>query len=458
MKGFVIAGTHSGVGKTTISLGLMRALKNRGLRVAPFKVGPDYIDPMFHKIAAGENSYNLDRILMGDDGVKRCFASHSKNHEISVVEGVMGLFDGSNFELDNGSSAHMARSLGLPVILIVDAHGMAASALAHIQGYLEFDPRVNIAGLVLNRVSSKGLFEYLKEPIESRLGLPCIGYLEKDAAIVLESRHLGLIPVDELEGFEKQLDRIAEKIEVNFDWEQFENAMATLELESTSPLPVKSIAEGLRIGIAKDEAFNFYYQENLDLVESWGGVWVPCSPLKDQGLPPEIDALYLGGGFPEIFAEKLMQNKAFVQDLRKRVADGLPVYAECGGYIYLSQSIKQLDGQVMPMAGILPGEAQMTKRLQHFGYISCNWGKGIMPGHEFHRSKIVNQEPVDQKHHVSLLRKPDEQWKCGERQGNVLAGYPHLHFANHPELLIEMIHRIHRERAKNNVYEESRRD
>jgi cobyrinic acid a,c-diamide synthase len=410
---------------------------------------------MFHKIAAGARSYNLDRVLMGEAGVRSSFASHSKECDFAVVEGVMGLFDGKNFDLDNGSSAHLARILDLPVFLIVDAHGMAASALAHIKGYMDYDPDLKIAGIILNRVSSKGLYEYLKGPIESKLGIPCLGYLEKDQAIVLESRHLGLIPVEELEGFEDQLNRIADKIESNFDWACFDRALAPLKLDGEVLKAPKKWAQGLRIAIARDQAFNFYYQENLDLVESWGGEWVPCSPLKDAGLPNDVDALYLGGGFPEIFAEDLISNKSFVEDLKKKAGQGLPIYAECGGYIYLSQSIKKLDGRIVPMTGILPGQAEMTKRLQRFGYISCKWGKGQMPGHEFHRSQMIHQKPVDQLYQVTLLRDNIKKWTCGELQDNILAGYPHLHFANHPELLRAMLNRIYRERAKSHVHEES---
>lgn len=455
MKGFVLAGTHSGVGKTTVTLGVMRALCNRGIRIAPFKVGPDYIDPMFHRIAANAPSYNLDLVLMGQDGIERTFQKKSRGRDLSIVEGVMGLYDGLNFERNNGSSAHLARILNLPVFLIVDAHGMAASVVAHIRGFVEYEPDLNIAGVILNRVSSKSLFEYLKAPIEEKLEVPCVGFLEKDPAMRLESRHLGLVPVNELANFERQLNVIADRVEKNFDWKRFDELIPVQPEPTGENRNLEQWAKGLKIAIAKDDAFNFYYQENLDLIEAMGGEWITCSPLKDSMLPEDIDALYLGGGFPEIFAEELIGNTDFVEDLAKKISAGLPVYAECGGYIYLSKSIKQLDGRVMPMMGILPGEAEMTKKLQRFGYVSCDWGEGTVPGHEFHRSKIVHAKPVQQKFHVSLLRNPNKQWKCGERQGNIFAGYPHLHFTNHPELLKEMMDRIYRERTKKDVYEES---
>lgn len=459
MKGFVLAGTHSGVGKTTVSLGLMRVLKNRGCRVAPFKVGPDYIDPMFHGIAAGEASYNLDLVMMGERGVNHSFRQHCLDKDYAVIEGVMGLFDGSGFTLDNGSTAHIARTLSLPVFLLVDAQGMAASALAHIQGYLNYDPNLEIAGIILNRVSSKGLYKYLKKPIEEQLGIPCIGYLEKDQSITLQSRHLGLVPVNEVEDFESQLDQIAERMEMNFDWSLFDQAVKKVEVIAEKPAKKECWAKGLRIGIAKDDAFNFYYQDNLELVESWGGEWVPCSPIRDAQLPDGLDALYLGGGFPEVFADDLIGNQSFIQDLRSKIEQGLPVYAECGGYIYLSQTLKQLDGSEVPMAGILPGFAEMTARLQHFGYVRCNWVDQEILAHEFHRSRINHRQQIDQVFQVTQLRNCDKRWKCGEINGSVLAGYPHLHFVGNPDFLRKLLEYVwQRKEKEQDVHEESGRN
>ena len=322
------------------------------------------LTPCFIRLRPGHPSYNLDLVMMGREGVKSTFSRHAANSDCAVVEGVMGLFDGCDFTLDNGSSAHVARLLDLPVFLVVDAHGMAASVLAHIQGFTAYDPNLKIAGVILNRVGSKGLFDYLKKPIESALGLPCIGFLEKDEAMVLESRHLGLIPVNELDEFEVQLNGIADRVLKNFDWKRIEEILKDRKVHvSGRKIPDKRF-QGMRIAIARDDAFNFYYQENLDILESWGIEWVPCSPLKDSKMPENIDALVLGGGFPEVFAEKLMANQGFVEDLKERTAAGLPVYAECGGYIYLTQSIRKLDGRICRMAGILPGRAEMTQRLQ----------------------------------------------------------------------------------------------
>ena len=448
MKGFVLAGTHSGVGKTTLSLGLMRAYKKRGLRVAPFKVGPDYIDPMYHEIAAGECSYNLDLIMLENEGVKHTFVEHAKAGDIAIVEGVMGLYDGLNFTKDNGSTAHVARVLELPVFLVVDAQGMAASVLAHIQGYCAYDREVKIAGIILNRVSSEGLYQYLKTPIEEFVGIPCVGYLPKDQQLHLSSRHLGLIPVNELEDFDAQLNRIADLVESHFDWERIDKIIE-IRLEARQKRKVESWAKGLRIGIAQDHAFNFYYQENLELVEQWGGEWIPCSPMRDSKLPEGIDALYLGGGFPEVFAEELYENWNFIQDLKDKIASGLPVYAECGGYIYLSTSIQQLDGSIAPMTGILPGKGEMTERLQRFGYVNCQWGEVEMRAHEFHRSRISHADPVEQAFLITQLRNQGNQWKCGEQVGSVLAGYPHLHFASNPEALKKMLKVVQKRKKEN---------
>ncbi|BES65112.1 cobyrinate a,c-diamide synthase [Gottschalkiaceae bacterium SANA] len=448
MKGFVLAGTHSGVGKTTLSLGLMRAYRNRGMQVAPFKVGPDYIDPMFHRIAAGNISYNLDLILMKKDGVKRSFVDHAGQSDIAIVEGVMGLYDGMNFSKDNGSTAHVARVLDLPVFLVVDAQGMAASVLAHIQGYCSYDPNLRIAGIILNRVSSEGLYKYLKEPIEEHLGIPCVGYLPKDKQVHLSSRHLGLIPVNELDHFDEKLNRIADLVEEHFDWELIQE-ISEIQIGRNETKADHAWAKGLRIGIAHDDAFNFYYQENLERVEKWGGEWISCSPMKDSKLPEGIDALYLGGGFPEVFAKELNENQGFVQDLKEKIAEGLPVYAECGGYLYLSSSIQQLDGSLVPMTGILSGKGEMTKRLQRFGYVSCQWGELEIRAHEFHRSRIIHLEPVQQVLQLTQLRNQEKHWKCGERFHNVLAGYPHLHFTGNPEFLKKMIGIVQKRKKEN---------
>lgn len=448
MKGFVLAGTHSGVGKTTLSLGLMRAYRNRGMRVAPFKVGPDYIDPMFHRIAAGNFSYNLDLIMMGKDGVQDSFADRAREGDIAIVEGVMGLYDGLNFSKDNGSTAHLARILDLPVFLIVDAQGMAASVLAHIQGYCSYDSELRIAGIILNRVGSEGLYNYLKKPIEENLNIPCVGYLPKDQQVHLSSRHLGLIPVNELENFDEQLNRIAKLVESHFDWERIQEIIEINPGESTRFVQ-ESWAKGLRIGIARDDAFNFYYQENLELVEQWGGEWISCSPMTDSKLPEGIDALYLGGGFPEVFANELYENQGFIQDLKEKIANGLLVYAECGGYMYLSSSIQQLDGSNVPMTGILSGKGEMTERLQRFGYVNCQWEDLTIRTHEFHRSRITHAEPVEQLFRLTQLRNQEKQWKCGERVGSVLAGYPHLHFAGNPEFLKKMLAVVQRRKKEN---------
>lgn len=434
----MIAGTHSGVGKTTLSLGIMRAIRDRGYSVAPYKVGPDYIDPMFHKIAASNTSINLDAVLFGP-WCKDLYKNHLKEEDIGIIEGVMGLYDGLDFTLDNGSSAHLSRLLDVPVILIINAKGMAASVIAHIKGYMDYDTNVNIAGIILNQVNSEMLYQYLKKPIEEHFKVPCLGYLPYTEEISLSSRHLGLIPAEEVKLLEKQLNTVATLIEKYIDIDKI------IEIAKEEPIGIKKqidekqLYKTIRIGIAKDKAFSFYYEDNLDYLESLGMTLVPFSPLYDETLPKDLDALYIGGGFPEVFAKELENNTRFRADIKQQLEDGLPAYAECGGLIYLCNSYTDIEGNETDMVGYFNQRVIMTNKLQRFGYVEMETESGIIiRGHEFHHTKL-EEDKESTYYNITKLSNRNRTWQDGLRKNNVLATYPHIHFYSNLEWVKQLL-------------------
>jgi cobyrinic acid a,c-diamide synthase len=451
VKGFVIAGTNSGVGKTTISIGIMEALRKRGLKIAPFKVGPDYIDPAFHKYVCNEYSYNLDEVMLEKNTVKYIFRKHSEKKDIAVVEGVMGLYDGLNFLKENGSTAQLSKTLGLPIILIVNPKGMGASIIAHIKGYADYDKEINISGIILNQ-TSEGLYKYYKNPIEEKLGIKCIGYIPKEKNISLGSRYLGLIPACETKGLDKKIKKLGNIIENHIDL----NYLSNLEIKKDITEDeyqiegeieeLKKYGKGLKIGYAYDPAFNFYYKDNLELLEKIGVELTRFSPLKDREISKDYHGIYLGGGFPEIFAEKLSRNSSFKKSLKDRLNEGMFAYGECGGFMYLCKEIKGFEGRKYEMVNFFNLDVEMTKSLNRFGYVQIKpkWKEAIK-GHEFHRSKVTETRKdhmIDFTYEVSKLRTPDKKWMEGYRKNNVLAGYPHIHFFSNLKFLKEMLKKI----------------
>lgn len=434
MRGFVLAGTRSGIGKTTVSMGLMTAFKD----VSPFKVGPDYIDPSFHKFVTGNKSYNLDLFLMGEDGVKYSFERHSKG--ISIVEGVMGLYDGLGNSLDNCSTAHLSRVLNLPVILVVDAVGKSTSIAAEVLGYKNLDPRVNIAGVIINRVNSEKLYDMLKEAIEDHTKIPCLGYLKKDENLGISSRHLGLLQADEVEDLKEKKEILKKEIEKTIDLKKIE------EIANTGK-PVKSIDifknienlyQGLKVGVARDRAFSFYYEDNLELLQRMGIELVEFSPIKDKNVP-KVDLLYFGGGYPENYLEELSNNTEFKTSLKEFHTSGGYIYGECGGFMYLSQGIKTLDEKFYPMGQLIDCSVKMTGRLfiSRFGYVDVNYGELDGKAHEFHYSTI---DEVGSDERVFKLKKSDgREWLCGYKNRNLIAGYPHLHFFKNLDILKQIL-------------------
>lgn len=431
MSGFVIAGASSNTGKTTLTLGILRALRNRGLSIQPFKTGPDYIDPMFHKVAAGLPSYNLDLFMCGESTVKALYAKHLKEGHIGVIEGVMGLYDGLGTQRDQGSTAHLSKVLKAPVILVVNAKGMSASAAALVLGFKLYDEEVNIGGVILNQLGSTMHYELLKEAVERDTGIPCLGWLPNVPEMTLKSRHLGLIPVDEVPELESELDLLADLIEKHIQVDALIALAQKVKIENASMPTFQPILElkGKRIGVFHDKAFNFYYQDNLDFLVEQGAELIDISPMADEALRP-CDALYIGGGYPEIFKLALSQNIRFISSLKKALDAGLPAYAECGGMMYLTQSIDDV-----PLVGFFNDHTHMTKKLQRFGYVDLVVDGHALKAHEFHYSDVTKEEPLEYTFHASKPQNKDQHWTCGRKKQNTIGSYPHIHFYSNPEIV-----------------------
>lgn len=442
MKGVLIAGTHSGSGKTTISMGIMAALSDRGHKVQPFKVGPDYIDPSFHGFVTDTSSYNLDAFMLDDDTIRYVYGSVGDS-DINIIEGVMGMYDGYGTIDSIGSSAHIAKILDVPVILVVDGSGTSTSAAATVLGFKELDKGVNIAGVIINKVSGEVHYNMVKKAIEHFTNIPCIGYLPKSELVSLNSRHLGLIPAHEVDELNGKIAELAKLVDRYIDLDAIMQ-LAKGSFDGYSSNKVDSfinmerhLFDGKRIGVMRSSAFTFYYQSNINMLNSLGVNLVDINPIEDTTLP-DIDALYIGGGFPEVFAKELSSNNSFMSDLRKKLEDGLKCYAECGGLMYLSRSIELLDGTSYPMVGFIDAHSCMTKRLQRFGYIDVDYMGINMKCHEFHRSKLYD-ENVDYRYDIKKYRdgKLQKEYNCGVVKKNTLAGYPHVHFLSNLEFVKE---------------------
>ena len=413
---FMLAGVSSGCGKTTAALAMLRALRARGLRVAPFKSGPDYIDPGFHRAACGRASHNLDEWLCGPEAVRQILALGSRDADIAVIEGAMGLYDGLGSD-SRCSAWSLAKATGTPVILVVDASGSAASAAATALGFLRYRADSGIAGAFVNRASSERHYALVRDAL-AQIGLPCVGWMPRDPGLHMPDRHLGLVPVEERRDLEAQIERAASLIRI--DWDALTAAARGAAPANAAPRAFPERLRGMRIGLAKDAAFSFTYEANLIALRAMGAALVECSPLADRALPEGLDALYLPGGFPEVFEAQLTANGAMAASVRAAVAGGLRVYAECGGMLYLA------------MIGALPLTWRMTDRLQRFGYVTVTDRDGYrFPAHEFHHSTVAAREPLPTRFRVE---KRGGAYPEGYVYQNVLAGYPHIHFFERPEL------------------------
>jgi cobyrinic acid a,c-diamide synthase len=440
----IIAGERSGVGKKTVTLTLLASLRRRGVKVQSFKVGPDYIDPMFHQYVTGLPCRNLDAVLTSENYIQKCFNHHSPQSEYTLVEGVMGLFDGigqlanTNGKTDFASTAHVARLLDIPIILVIDCSRLSGSVAAIAHGYCSLDSRIKVAGLVLNRVGSDRHLSLLKTSL-APLQLPILGVLRRQDNITIPDRHLGLIPTSELPELDQIINSLADIGDTYFDWDK----LLPLLKSSSSPIPNSQLPitnSSVKIAVARDQAFNFYYQDNLDLLEQLGAELVFWSPLNDSQLPKDIQGMYFGGGFPEVFAPQLAANISLIQAVKNSISAGIPTIAECGGLMYLCEQIIDFDGNSWPMVGILPTHAQMDKRLT-LGYrravilentFLLDSNKHIF-GHEFHRSHLITNSPQP------LFN--TYRYDCDENTGfegwylpNVHASYIHQHWGESREI------------------------
>ena len=484
----VIAGERSGAGKTTVTIALLAYLIRRGLNVQSFKVGPDYIDPMFHAFVTGRPCRNLDAILTSESYVQKCFYRHIQDVDCALVEGVMGLFDGVsrrkkeegrrkkeegreefNYDFSFASTAHVASLLNLPVLLVIDCSRLSGSVAAIAHGFRSFDKNLNFAGLVLNRVASDRHLELLTNALQP-LDIPILGVLRRDEAVTIPDRHLGLIPAQELPNLHAAIDKLADLAAVAFDWEKLLPMLAAIsnrggegseQLLGRYSLPSGIITKkddvvnslngkfGVRIAVARDRAFNFYYQDNLDLLAELGAELVFWSPLDDAVFPDNIQGLYFGGGFPEVFAKELSSNVVIRDAVKSAIVAGMPTYAECGGLMYLCDSIVDFDGNSWEGVGVLPSTAEMGKRLT-LGYretVAVRDSSVLVAGdevcgHEFHRSHL-SVEPTSPVYHSWRYGKRGEVEQVGEGWGvyGVHASYLHLHWGARPDIPARFLQR-----------------
>jgi cobyrinic acid a,c-diamide synthase len=450
IKGFVIAGERSGVGKTILTMALAKAFMRRGMNVQCFKVGPDFIDPSFHLAVTGQTSRNLDGWMMGKNYCVQSFHDNSKDADMVIVEGVMGLFDGYDGKSEDGSTAQIAKWLNLPIVLIVDGSSFARTAGALVLGYEMFDDDIKIAGVIFNRVAGERHFEYIRDGVNEKCSTDVLGYVPRDPAWSIPERHLGLVMADEQKNLIETVESISLEIEKTVNVERLiklcEKA-GPIDIESKASDDIIAPERSVTIGIARDEAFCFYYQDNIELLERYGAKIEYFSPIHDKALPDGLNGLYLGGGYPELYAESLSRNNKMREDVLFFCKSGRPVYAECGGFLYLLQAITDLHGNRYPMTGLFPSEAKMLPHLKRLGYVEVETvnGRSFLPegvkmrGHEFHYSEIAEMPvEIDRCFKVSRRRGRDSFLE-GYCINNVLAGYLHLHFASNIDFVKKFV-------------------
>ncbi len=426
----VIAGTQSGSGKTTLTLGLMAALQDAGYRVGPFKCGPDFIDPSLHRLVTGRICRNLDLWMSGETFTRTTFGRHAPEYDIAVIEGVMGMFDGGG-----SSSAALAKVLGVPVILVLDVRSAAQSVAAVLKGFETLDPAVAPKGVILNNVASARHLELVSTAIDEHCQAEILGYLPRNLDFDIPSRHLGLHMGAEDPISRSAIEKLAQTVGEHIDLEKVVKLA-----EKTTFLPevykMRESAQRVRIGVARDKAFCFYYEDNLDLFKASGAELVFFSPLSEKGLPENLDGLYLGGGYPELYAKELSENHDMQRAVKQWAEAGHPVYAECGGFMYLTEGIVDQEGQHHQMTGVFPVLARMQKKRASLGYREVRlkndafFGKAgtVMRGHEFHYSAIDEMDET-----IERIYEVDNGTHEGYRYRNVVGGYMHLHFGFSPQ-------------------------
>lgn len=428
----MLSAVSSNCGKTTMTAALLAAFKQRGLKVQSYKSGPDYIDPMFHCHITRRSTYHTDPYFSPSSQMQQIVASTAADADLALIEGAMGFYDGIG-QTSEASAYTVSQSLQTPVLLLVSPQGMGCSVAALCKGYLSFRTPNQIRGILLNQIKS-GMYSYYREIIERETGVPVYGYLPDLPQVHLESRHLGLMTAGEVEKLDEKIKLLCETAEQTLDLE------GILKLAyQTSPLyytqPPQSGEKKFRLGVAQDKAFCFYYAENLDMLKYCGAEIVPFSPLEDKELPNDLDGLYLGGGYPELYLKKLSGNSSFLESLRKASIMKLPIFAECGGFLYLQQAIYDKDGTVYPMAGILPGTSGLGERLCRFGYVELTAQEDTLMGkqgtkilaHEFHYADSTENGAA------FMAKRPNgRQWAAMQSTEHILAGFPHLYFPSNP--------------------------
>ncbi len=422
----LIAGTNSGCGKTTVVCALLQALKNRSYAPVSFKCGPDYIDPMFHTEILGLDSRNLDLFFSGEAGVRQSFADHAG--QLNLIEGVMGFYDGISMEQETASSYHLAKVLNAPAVLVVNARGMALSAAALVRGYMQLRQPNPVRGVILNRVSPMS-YPKLKAVIERECGVPVYGFLPAAPECALESRHLGLVTAQEVDGLREKMQRLAQLAEAHLD---LDGLIALMQVQPPVERTAQQITPlgNVRIAVARDKAFCFYYKANLELLEALGAQLVAFSPLTDSALP-DCDGLLLGGGYPELYIRELSENTAMRDAVRQAVESGLPTIAECGGFMYLCREMAGV-----PMVGVIDTACRNTEKLGRFGYVTLTAqtesllfapGEQI-PAHEFHYWDAADPGAA-----LAAQKPNGRQWRCAHVSETLYAGYPHMYLASAPQ-------------------------
>jgi len=430
---FLLAAPRSGSGKTTMTCALLMALKRRGCAPCAFKSGPDYIDPMFHRAVLGVESRNLDLFFSAPETVRTLYAKGAAGHGAAVCEGAMGFYDGLGGVSDRASAWHLADTLGLPVLLVVEPKGQSLTLAAELKGLDSFRTPSHIAGILLNNCTAR-MHALLAPMLEEETGLPVLGFLPKLPEAVIGSRHLGLYTAAEVENLQQKLALLADAVEEHIDWPRL---LALCEKESpVLPVQPETPPARVRIAVAQDEAFCFTYAETLEAFRDAGAEVVFFSPLRDTALPENIGGLYLPGGYPELHAKELSENTSLLREIKQKIESGLPTAAECGGFLYLGQSLTDAEGQSWPMAGVLPGEAKDAGRLVRFGYAALSADSDSMlfragesfPIHEFHHwDSTANGVALAAKKPVG-----GAEWRCGFIDEHFYAGFPHLYWAGTP--------------------------
>ena len=430
---FLLAAPRSGSGKTTMTCALLMALKRRGCAPCAFKSGPDYIDPMFHRAVLGVESHNLDLFFSAPETVRTLYAKGAAGHGAAVCEGAMGFYDGLGGVSDRASAWHLADTLDLPVLLVVEPKGQSLTLAAELKGLVNFRTPSRIAGILLNNCTAR-MHALLAPMLEKETGLPVLGFLPKLPEAVIGSRHLGLYTAAEVENLQQKLALLADAAEEHIDWPRL---LALCEKEPPAlPVQPETPPARVRIAVAQDEAFCFTYAETLEAFRDAGAEVVFFSPLRDTALPENIGGLYLPGGYPELHARELSENTSLLREIKQKIESGLPTAAECGGFLYLGQSLTDAEGQSWPMAGVLPGEAKDAGRLVRFGYAALSADSDSMlfragesfPIHEFHHwDSTANGTALAAKKPVG-----GAEWRCGFIDEHFYAGFPHLYWAGTP--------------------------